>query len=592
MFRKNDQHLQKPLFSGLNELPDKLREQLETSWAGTFYNEIFVRIDEANYEVLYANDPSRPNTPVNVLVGLEMMKDGNGWSDEEMYENFCFNIQVRYALGYRNLGEGHFDLRTMYNFRQRLSQYMQETDRNLFEETFEQITDEQIRAFALKTNQQRMDSTQIASNIREMSRLQLLVEVLQRVHRELSPAEQEGWAEEFGPYLKGSSGQYLYRVKGRGSHQPHLEAIGELMHRLVKELAKDYAQTAVYQMLARVFGEHFRVEEAKAHPKAGQELSPNSLQSPDDWLASYRQKGTEDYIGYVANATETCHPDNDFQLILKMQTEPNTTDDAKMLAEAVPALKQRTDLARMNTDGGYGSPEVDEVMAEHGVELHQTAIRGRQPAPDKFNLADCQWELDDNRQPLAVITPQGERVEVEPGRKPDRYILRFGAAATADKQPPSPLAAEPSGSAPTASPEPTPAETTPLPQKTNPPPVLYFSQQQLALALRRQRSAQLRPENNNLRAAIEATMGALKRPFGNDKVPVRGQFRVGMVMIGSAAMVNLRRIWRFQVEQRKEKAKNKQETFSRSPLFRFFNRQLAVFLHHSYSVVRFNLLHS
>ena len=540
MFRKNDQHLQMPLLSGLNELPAKLREQLEQSWAGTFYKEIFARIDEKIYAPLYADEPSRPNIPVNVLVGLEMMKDGNGWSDAEMYENYCFNIQVRYALGLRNLDEGHFDMRTTYNFRQRLSRHMQESGENLFEQTFEQVTDEQIVAYALKTNQQRMDSTQIGSNIREMSRLQLLVEVLQRVHRALMPSDREAWAEEFGPYLKGSSGQYLYRVKGRGSHQPHLEAIGQLMHRLVKELAEDYAQTAVYQMLVRVLAEHFRLEEAKVQPKAGKELSADSLQSPDDLIASYRKKGKEDFIGYVANAAETCHPDNDFQLIVKMQTEPNTTDDAKMLAEAVPELKKRTDLTEMNTDGGYGSPEVDQVCAEHGVELHQTAIRGRQPAPDKFNLADCHWELDDNKQPLAVITPQGERVEVEPGRTPDRYILRFGqAAATGPK---------------TTSPDTTPADT---PTPPDPPPVLYFSQQQLDLTLRRQRCAQLRTEDKNLRAAIEAIMGAIKRPFGNDKVPVRGQFRVGMVMIGSAAMVNLRRIWRFQVEQRKENAKNK-----------------------------------
>jgi hypothetical protein len=278
----------------------------------------------------------------------------------------------------------------MYNFRQRLSQHRQETGQNLFEKTFEQVTDEQIRAFALKTNQQRMGSTQIASNIREMGRLQLLVEVLQRVHREMNPSDQERWAEEFAPYLKGSSGQYLYRIKGRGSHQPHLAAIGELMQRLVDEMAEDYAQTAVYQMLGRVLAEHFRLEQTKVQPKAGQELSAGSLQSPDDLLASYRQKGTEQFIGYVSNAAETCHPDNDFQLIVKMQTEPNTTDDAKMLAQAVPALKKRTDLAQMNTDGGYGSPDVDKVMAKHEVELHQTAIRGRQPAPDKFNLADCQ----------------------------------------------------------------------------------------------------------------------------------------------------------------------------------------------------------
>ncbi len=591
MFRKNDKHFQRPLFSGLNELPEKLRENLEGSWAGTFYNEIFVRIDETIYEVLYADGASRPNIPVNVLVGLEMMKDGHGWSDEEMYENYCFNIQVRYGLGYRSLGEGHFELRTVYNFRGRLSQHMQETGENLFDQTFEQITDAQIKAYGLKTNQQRMDSTQIGSNIRQMSRLQLLVEVLQRVHREMEPADQTEWAEEFGPYVKGSSGQYLYRLKGRGAQQPHLEAIGELMYRLVTELAADYAQTGVYQMLVRVFGEHFKLEEEKAQPKVGKELSASSLQSPDDLTASYRKKREEGFIGYVVNAAETSHADNDFQLIVKMQTEPNTTDDAKMLAEAVPELIERTDLAEMNTDGGYGSPEVDEVMAEHGVALHQTAIRGRQPDPDKFNLADGQWELDDDRQPLAITTPQGERIEVEPGRKAGRFILRFGQAETPDNETSPPPSPEPSRYPEASPPDITPADTSPPLQKTDPPPVLYFSQHQVDLALRRQRSDLLRLEDNNPRAAVEATMGAIKRPFGNDKVPVRGQFRVGMVMVGSAAMLNLRRIWRFQAEQRIEKAQNRQDACSRSSLFRFFNRLITACFNLSYSALPFYPLH-
>lgn len=588
MFRKNEQHLQMPLLSGLNELPEKLKDQLEQSWAGTFYEEIFVRIDEEIYAPLYADEPSRPNIPVNVLVGLEMMKDGNGWSDQEMHENYSFNIQVRYALGVRNLGEEHFDLRTMYNFRQRLSQHRQETGENLIERTFEQVTDEQIAAYALETNQQRMDSTQISSNIREMSRLQLLVEVLQRVHRELRPEDQATWAEEFSPYLKGSSGQYLYRIKGRGAHQPHLVAIGGLMQRLVDALADDYAQSPVYQMLARVFTEHFRLEETDVQPKAGSELRADSLQSPDDLLASYRQKGDEGYIGYVANATETCHPDNDFQLIVKMQTEPNTAEDADMLAEAVPGLKKRTELDQMHTDGAYGSPAGDAVLAEHGVELHQSAIRGRQPNPDKFNLADCQWELDEDRNPVAVVTPHGERVAVEPGRAPDRYILRFGQARTAAQQPP------PAPEAPSASPcqpEPAPPDTPPPPEKPAPPPVLYCSRQQIDLALRRQRCAQLRTADHNPRPAIEATMGALKRPFGNDKLPVRGHFRMAVVMLGSAAMVNLRRIWRFQVEKRKEEAKKLKDAASKSPLFQFFSRQIASFLRYPYSVVGFNLLH-
>lgn len=189
MFKKNHRHLQIPLTSHVDELPEILRKRLETSWAGVFYREFFCRLDEEPFAVLYADGPSRPNVPVNVMVGLEYLKAGHGWTDEEMYDAFCYDVPVRYALGYRQLGEGYFDWRTLYYFREHLSRYMQEKGVNLLDEAFEQVTDAQIAAFQLKTGKQRMDSMQVASNIRQMGRLQLLVEVLQRVHRTLNQAD-------------------------------------------------------------------------------------------------------------------------------------------------------------------------------------------------------------------------------------------------------------------------------------------------------------------------------------------------------------------------------------------------------------------
>ena len=101
MFKKNHRHLQIPLTSHVDELPEKLRKRLEKSWAGVFYREFFCRLNEAPFEVLYVDFPSRPNVPVNVLVGLEYLKAGNGWTDEEMYDNYCYDMQLRYALGLR-----------------------------------------------------------------------------------------------------------------------------------------------------------------------------------------------------------------------------------------------------------------------------------------------------------------------------------------------------------------------------------------------------------------------------------------------------------------------------------------------------------
>ncbi|MCP4289970.1 MAG: hypothetical protein GY792_37075 [Gammaproteobacteria bacterium] len=74
MYKKNTVHQQPALFSQPTPLPEKQRQRLEQSWAGVFYREFFYRIDEAPFAKLYAAVPSRPNVPVNVLVGLDTLK--------------------------------------------------------------------------------------------------------------------------------------------------------------------------------------------------------------------------------------------------------------------------------------------------------------------------------------------------------------------------------------------------------------------------------------------------------------------------------------------------------------------------------------
>jgi hypothetical protein len=555
MFRKNEQHLQWPLFSSIDSLPKKQQVRLEASWAGTFYHELFCRIDEEPFADVYSDEASRPNIPVNALVGFETLKAGYGWSDEEAYDHFSFDVQVRYALGYRDLSEGHFDLRTVYNFRQRVAQHMQETGENLIERAFEQVADDQIAAFELKTNKLRMDSTLVASNIRQTTRLQLLVEVLQRVHRMLDEGDQQRYADGFAAYLKGSSGQYIYCIK-REEYAEHLQRVGELMHHLVAELQAKYTDEPAYQVLDRVFKEHFVTEENMLRAKKGKELSADSLQSPDDWEATYRQKRGKDHTGYVTNVTETCHPENSFQLIVKVQTESNNTDDAAMLAEALPSLEERTGVNEMHTDGGYNSPEVDEAMREHKVYQIQTAIRGRKPAEEKLGLEDFEWQTsDDGGRPRSVTCPHGQQAEITAGRKEGRCRATF----------------ETSGCENCSLRDQCPTKSLKR-QSEN---VLRFSRHDVDVALRRQRSADERTSKQHLRPAVEATVRAVKHPFGNGKVPVRGKPRVSMLMIGSAAMNNVRQIHRYQRCQKEaggaEKGSRKAtESVQGQPVLSFF----------------------
>lgn len=532
MFRSNKRYQQPALLSSVNALPEKRRQRLETSWAGTFRAQLFSRIKEDVFSVLYAGEPSRPNTPVNVLVSLDILKAGFGWSDDELYDHFLYDLQVRYAVGYESLDDGDFELRTLYNFRRRLSQYNLAQGTNLIERAFVDITDQQITALAVATGRQRMDSTQIASNIVWMSRLQLAVEALQRLHRLLNQSDRQRYADLVAPYVGETAGHYVYRVKGWSATVEQLQPLGQALHRLLQAMAPGYSQEPAYQVAARLFSEQFQVVDETAQAKPNDSISASSLQSLDDVEATYREKNHVPYKGYVANVTETCAPDNPLQLITAVQVAPNSTEDGALLVAALPELKQRTALDTLHTDGAFGGPQSDVVLREQQVTLIQTAITGPRPSTNMMRLTDFAISQDAQGVPLALTCPQGQCVPVLADPTAQRFIADF--AATTCALCPLYLA----GRCP------------PQPDHRRRSFRLRFTQADVDKAQRHRRSRAAGADGHNWRAAIEATIRSVKHPFPAGKLPVRGLFRVTCMIIATAAMTNVRRIQRYLADLR------------------------------------------
>ena len=67
-FRTND-YQQISLNDKLMNLTEREKKVLDKSWAKIFADEIFPAIDEESFSVLYSDKASRPNTPVNVIIG-------------------------------------------------------------------------------------------------------------------------------------------------------------------------------------------------------------------------------------------------------------------------------------------------------------------------------------------------------------------------------------------------------------------------------------------------------------------------------------------------------------------------------------------
>ena len=500
-----------------------------------------------------------PNVPVNVLVGLEALKAGNGWSDRELYENYCYDLQVRYALGFDRLGDGDFEIRSLYYFRERLSKYNAETGTNLLEKAFEQITDAQIVDLKIRTGMQRMDSTQIASNIVFASRLQLLVESVRRVERILNETDRTRLTESLAPYIKDSAGHYTYRVKGKEAVQEHLQKIGKTIYMLLQDLKNVYASEPAYQVLERIFAENFHLVtsslqgESGVRAKENSEINSSCLQSVDDLEATYRTKGTGHYKGYVANITETCDPENEIQLITKVQVAPNNVDDGQLLAEALPNLKERTAVETMITDGGYGSEVSDSALQEQNVTLIQTAIRGAQPNANKFSLSDFDIQQDEKGAPTTITCPHGQTLPVLSGRTTG-WQARFDPDLCAT----CPFQLD--------------GRCRTHPQKRDPRYLLTFTTHEMRAAKRRKNFLSHQGDSHNLRSAVEATVRSVKHPFAAGKLPVRGKFRVTCMTIASAATTNVRRIQRYQMAKMKqaEAAKSLQDKAVPAAVISFF----------------------
>ena len=72
-FRTNESQ-QLSLFDASFGLTPREQKALERSWAKVFADDIFPALDEERFSVLYSDKASRPNTPVNVIIGALIIK--------------------------------------------------------------------------------------------------------------------------------------------------------------------------------------------------------------------------------------------------------------------------------------------------------------------------------------------------------------------------------------------------------------------------------------------------------------------------------------------------------------------------------------
>ena len=250
--------------SFVNQTP-RTQKMIMKSWCKDFADIVFPAIDEERFSVLYSdNQASRPNTPVNFIVGSLMLKETNSLTDDELVESICCDVRYQFALHTTHLTEQPVSDRTFSRFRERLYNYEMETGRNLLEEEMMHLSDVYADYMNLNSNVKRMDSLMIASRCKHMSRLEIIYQTtanaVRLLHRlgndDLITADLSHYLDEDDRNL------VIYYCKSEDV-QPHLE---KALHEAekVKGLMSEEAwhEFSEYQLLIRVLSEQGKTDES------------------------------------------------------------------------------------------------------------------------------------------------------------------------------------------------------------------------------------------------------------------------------------------------------------------------------------------
>ena len=381
------------LWDSYEALTPREKRFLDKSWAKTFAEKIFPKIDEAPYAVLYSDVASRPNTPVNIIIGALIIKEFTGQSDDDIYNSLMFDIRYQYALHTTSFLEQPLSDRTLGRFRERCLTYEKLTGIDLLHDTITSLSEEMANMASIDRSLKRMDSFMVASNIKKMSRLELLYTCTANL---VIACEKQGESipEQLAHYLSREDRNLMIYHNKSDETQDKLATVLSDAAVLVELCSSRYDECPAFQLLIRVLSEQAIRQEDGTYTlrQKGDGMDARCLQNPADPDATYREKAGKKHRGYVANIVEESGDKG--SIITQYQYEQNTHSDSDFAKETIKAIGSQEEQTILVADGAYSGEANETLGKDNNIHLVTTNLTGKE-APD-IN-ADFQFNEDGTR---------------------------------------------------------------------------------------------------------------------------------------------------------------------------------------------------
>jgi len=498
-------------------LSPKARQRLLDSWPGVFRYVLLELMPAGALAEHFAPVMGRPSKELYSMAGLIFLAEYFDWTKDQAINAYCYHMDVQYALNLEPVAND-VAIRTLERNIARFE------DDELAKTLMADVTVRLVELLEIKVDTQRLDSTHIFSDMASFGRTRLMGVAIKRFLTQVNrsePVDYETLPETLRQrYAPGINQLFAEVAKDTDSRRLLRQQVAEDMHTLLKHFADhpEHSTKNTYQALERIFSEQCEVQEEKIVVKA--KTGGRVMQNPSDPDATYDgHKGP----GYQVQLSETCHPENEVQLITCAIPQTAAEPDSEAVEPVLDDLEQTALLPKqLLGDTLYCSDENVQKAEQRGVEL-VGPVGGSDQSKE-----DASYErltIDD-----FDIEEKTEEVKCCPsGHTPNSSVV--------DEQ---------SGKTTTVMPESACSQCDfygqcPVEKRSGQYRLEHTAKQRRLAARRREQETEVFRERYKIRGGIEGTNSGLKRTTGLGQLRVRGRPAVYHAIYLKVAGWNMRR---------------------------------------------------
>lgn len=230
--------------------------------------------------------------------------------------------------------------KTLSRFRKRCYDYETLHGVDLYHDCVKDLSSKIAKIMELNGRIRRMDSIMIESNIRFLSRMELIYTCISKLVAFPAKRYPGKVPEQLKHYADPNDYNRIFYHQRNDDMDGIIHTLLTDSDHLLKLYKTDFEDVTEYQLFARCLSEQTVVENERRCLRTKEDGTMNSsaLQNPSDPEATYRNKSGKHYRGYSANIEETVGRNG--SVVTDYQFDKNTHTDSHFLREYLSAMER------------------------------------------------------------------------------------------------------------------------------------------------------------------------------------------------------------------------------------------------------------